>query len=103
MPTVSTATDSTTGRTPAMTDTSQTYMAKRSIVIAGHRTSISLEDAFWRALREIAVTRALSVASLVAEIDSQRGGANLSSAIRVFVLHQAQATDRREANQLTLQ
>jgi predicted DNA-binding ribbon-helix-helix protein len=63
-----------------------TRMAKHSLVIAGHRTSISLEDAFWNALREIAVTRGQSLAGLVAEIDATRGDANLSSAIRVFVL-----------------
>jgi predicted DNA-binding ribbon-helix-helix protein len=66
-------------------------MAKHSLVIAGHRTSISLEDAFWRALKEIAAERGQSLAGLVAEIDSTRGDANLSSAIRVFVLAEARA------------
>jgi predicted DNA-binding ribbon-helix-helix protein len=61
-------------------------IAKRSLVIAGHRTSVSLEDAFWRSLKAIAESRGRSLASLVAEIDAQRGEANLSSAIRVFVL-----------------
>lgn len=60
---------------------------KRSFRIAGHATSLSLEDAFWRALREIADADGRSVASLVAEIDRGRGGSNLSSAVRVFVLH----------------
>jgi predicted DNA-binding ribbon-helix-helix protein len=60
---------------------------KRSLAIAGHRTSISLEDAFWDGLRAIAQHRNLSVAALVAEIDTFRGTANLSSAIRVFVLN----------------
>jgi predicted DNA-binding ribbon-helix-helix protein len=63
---------------------------KRSIVIAGHRTSVSLEDAFWKALKEIAQTRRLSVAELIAAIDGERqignNTGNLSSAIRVFVL-----------------
>ena len=59
---------------------------KRSIGIAGHRTSISLEDAFWDALRDVAEARGLSLAGLVAEIDRGRGEANLSSAIRVYVL-----------------
>jgi predicted DNA-binding ribbon-helix-helix protein len=63
---------------------------KRSIVIAGHRTSVSLEDAFWKALKEIAQTRRLSVAELIAAIDGERqignNTCNLSSAIRVFVL-----------------
>jgi predicted DNA-binding ribbon-helix-helix protein len=66
-------------------------IAKHSLAIAGHRTSISLEQAFWEGLRGMAVERGLSIAALVAEIDADRGDANLSSAIRVFVLeHSAQ-------------
>ena len=62
-------------------------MSKRSLTVAGHRTSISLEDAFWQALTEIAATRQSSVAGLVAEIDRTRpDDANLSSAIRLYVL-----------------
>lgn len=64
-----------------------TRMRKHSLVIAGHRTSISLEDAFWFALRGIAQARGVPLARLVAEIDAGRGGTNLSSAIRVFVLN----------------
>ena len=60
---------------------------KHSVVIAGHRTSISLEPAFWDALKAIAEQRRLSLAALVADIDAARGPANLSSAIRVFVLN----------------
>ena len=73
-----------------------TRMRKRSLEIAGHRTSISLEDAFWNALRGIARARGLSLAGLVAQIDAARAGENLSSAIRVFVLEtvRAQAGDR---------
>lgn len=63
-----------------------TAVGKRSLTVAGHRTSISLEDAFWTGLRDIAAARASTVAGLVAEIDRRRGPANLSSAIRVFVL-----------------
>lgn len=63
-----------------------TVVGKRSLTVAGHRTSISLEDAFWSGLRDIAAARASTVAGLVAEIDRGRGAANLSSAIRVFVL-----------------
>ena len=63
-----------------------TGIVKRSVAIAGHRTSISLEEAFWAELQAIARERGRSVQSLVAEIDSGRGGRNLSSAIRVFVL-----------------
>lgn len=61
-------------------------ICKRSLAIAGHRTSISLEEAFWQGLRQVAHHRNLSIAALVAEIDATRGNANLSSAIRVFVL-----------------
>ncbi len=61
-------------------------VGKRSLTVAGHRTSISLEDAFWAALRDIAAARASTVAALVAEVDRGRGAVNLSSAIRVFVL-----------------
>ncbi|MBK9081697.1 MAG: ribbon-helix-helix domain-containing protein [Rhizobiales bacterium] len=61
-------------------------LVKRSISIAGHRTSVSLEEAFWLRLRAIAAERGLPVAALVAEIDATRGASNLSSAIRVRVL-----------------
>jgi predicted DNA-binding ribbon-helix-helix protein len=67
--------------------TPNTRVIKHSIVIAGHRTSISLEDAFWNALKEIAKDENLSLAGLVAQIDAARGSANLSSALRVFVLN----------------
>jgi predicted DNA-binding ribbon-helix-helix protein len=59
---------------------------KRSIVIAGHRTSVSLEDKFWDSLKEIASERGMTLAELVAAIDANRQHANLSSAIRLFVL-----------------
>jgi len=61
-------------------------VVKRSIVIAGHKTSVSLEDAFWDALKEIAANRRLTLSDLVATIDSSRTQGNLSSAIRLFVL-----------------
>lgn len=70
-------------------------VAKRSLVIAGHRTSVSLEDAFWRRIQAIAAERGLSLNSLAAMIDASRGGANLSSAIRVFVLEAEGARARR--------
>ncbi len=60
-------------------------MRKRSVVISGHRTSVSLETAFWAGLKEIADRRKISVNRLVERIDSERA-TNLSSAIRVFVL-----------------
>ena len=62
-----------------------TSVKKRSVVVHGHRTSVSLESVFWDALRELAAARGRTVNQLVGEIDAGRGG-NLSSAIRVFVL-----------------
>ncbi len=60
---------------------------KRSITIAGHRTSVSVEDPFWQGLVEIAARQGKSAAALIAEIDRARSDrSNLSSAIRVFVL-----------------
>ncbi len=61
-------------------------VVKRSIVIAGHKTSVSLEDAFWRGLKEIATGRGMTLSEMVAAIDSDRKHGNLSSAIRLFVL-----------------
>jgi predicted DNA-binding ribbon-helix-helix protein len=66
-------------------------VVKRSIVIAGHKTSVSLEDAFWRGLKEIAITRRMTLSDLVGAIDSERQHGNLSSAIRLFVLDYYQA------------
>ena len=63
-----------------------TRPVKRSFSIAGHRTSISLEAAFWDALKAIAASKTQSLASLVAEIDRERGDAGLSGAIRVWIL-----------------
>jgi predicted DNA-binding ribbon-helix-helix protein len=68
------------------TDAANACVVKHSLAIAGHRTSVSLEDAFWRRLRRIAGERGLSVNALAARIDATRGDANLSSAIRVYVL-----------------
>jgi len=59
---------------------------KRSLTIAGHRTSVSLEAAFWDALKRIAAAEGRSLATLAAEVDRERGQANLSSALRVFVV-----------------
>ena len=61
-------------------------VVKRSIVIAGHKTSVSLEDAFWQGLKQIAAGRSLTLSDLVASIDHDRHQGNLSSAIRLFVL-----------------
>jgi predicted DNA-binding ribbon-helix-helix protein len=60
-------------------------MEKRSVRIAGHATSVSLEPAFWEALGELAARRQMSLNALLSAIDAERGG-NLSSAIRLFVL-----------------
>ena len=62
---------------------------KHSVLIAGHRTSLSIESAFWEQLKAIATRRRISMNKLIEEIDRTRGGAkpaNLSSAIRVFIL-----------------
>lgn len=71
-------------------------VVKRSIVIAGHKTSVSLEDAFWKGLKEIADARGMTLSDIVASIDSQRRHGNLSSAIRLFVLdhYRGQSIDR---------
>lgn len=69
-----------------------TRIAKHSARIAGHVTSLSLEDAFWDALKTIAETEGKSVNALITEIDAARTG-NLSSAVRVFVLQRLQAGD----------
>lgn len=64
---------------------------KRSLTIAGHRTSLALEAAFWRRLEALAQERGQSLSALVCEIDAGRGEANLSSALRVFALESAPA------------
>lgn len=61
-------------------------VVKRSIVVAGHKTSVSLEEAFWNGMKEISSTRNLTLSELVGEIDGGRQQGNLSSAIRLFVL-----------------
>jgi predicted DNA-binding ribbon-helix-helix protein len=80
-------------------------VVKRSIVIAGHKTSVSLEDAFWSGLKDIAGARNMTLSDLVGSIDADRRQGNLSSAIRLFVLdhyrsqlaeHGKQAGESRE-------
>jgi predicted DNA-binding ribbon-helix-helix protein len=61
-------------------------VVKRSIVIAGHKTSVSLEDEFWNGLKEIVQKQKMTLAGLVGDIDVRRLHTNLSSAIRLFVL-----------------
>jgi predicted DNA-binding ribbon-helix-helix protein len=72
-------------------------IVKRSIVIAGHRTSISLEEPFWRLVQAEAKAEGISVAALVARVDSARRGGNLSSAIRIHVLETMMAKARIES------
>jgi predicted DNA-binding ribbon-helix-helix protein len=61
-------------------------IVKRSVVIDGHKTSVTLEDPFWRGLKEIAHDQGTTMSKMVAEIDKTRERGNLSSAIRLFVL-----------------
>jgi predicted DNA-binding ribbon-helix-helix protein len=61
-------------------------VVKRSIVVAGHKPSVSLEEAFWNGMKEISGLRGMTLSELVGEIDSNRQQGNLSSAIRLFVL-----------------
>ena len=65
-------------------------MKKHSVKIAGHSTSISMEDEFWDALKSLAETQNRSLTELISEIDSTRGPRNLSSALRVYVLKNLQ-------------
>ena len=76
----------------------KSQVVKRSIVIAGHKTSVSLEDAFWKGLKEIAEGRDLSLSDLVSSIDSDRRHGNLSSAIRLFVLDHYRSQTQGEAS-----
>jgi predicted DNA-binding ribbon-helix-helix protein len=72
-------------------------IVKRSIVIGGHKTSVSLEDAFWTALKAIASERDMNLSELVTSIDSDRRHSNLSSAIRLYVLNHYQNALRSPA------
>ena len=66
----------------------KSLVAKRSVLIGGHKTSVSLEDEFWNGLKEIAKTQHASLSNVIADIDKKRQRGNLSSAIRLFVLDQ---------------
>jgi predicted DNA-binding ribbon-helix-helix protein len=68
---------------------------KRSVVFRSHKTSVSLEDEFWEAINQIARTRQISVGNLVGIIEGERGQANLSSAIRLFVLEYYRSRSKR--------
>ena len=66
-------------------------VVKRSVVLAGHKTSVSLEEAFWQGLKDIAQSRRTTLSVLVSSIDTNREQGNLSSAIRLFVLNHYKA------------
>ncbi|MEA2920357.1 MAG: hypothetical protein QOF07_320 [Bradyrhizobium sp.] len=76
-------------------------VVKRSIVVAGHKTSVSLEEAFWNGMKEISGLRNMTLSELVGEIDNNRQQGNLSSAIRLFVLDyfRSRATGGAESKQ----
>ena len=76
---------------------------KRSIVIEGHKTSVSLEEAFWRGLKEIARAQQATLSNIVAEIDKAREHGNLSSAIRLFVLEWVRAPEKDRTNGLQVE
>jgi predicted DNA-binding ribbon-helix-helix protein len=59
---------------------------KRSVIVASHKTSVSLEDAFWNALKEVAAARGVTLSDLVTSIEVERRQSNLSSCLRLFVL-----------------
>jgi predicted DNA-binding ribbon-helix-helix protein len=73
----------------------KSLVVKRSVVIDGHKTSVSLEDAFWSDLKEIARAQEATLSELVGKIDEKRQG-NLSSAIRLFVLEHVMGTNKRK-------
>jgi predicted DNA-binding ribbon-helix-helix protein len=81
-----------------MSSAAKSAVAKRSVVIGGHKTSVSLEEPFWNEIRAIAELEQVSVSNLLRKIDHERHNANLSSAIRVYVLEhvrgQANAVSR---------
>lgn len=74
-------------------------IAKRSVVLDRHKTSISLEDDFWNGIREIADRKKMKLTDLLAQIDADRSHSNLSSAIRVFVLNEMRAQAGMPAGQ----
>ena len=76
----------------------KSLVIKRSVVVAGHKTSVSLEDAFWKGLKEIAGERDTTLSELVGTIDAERECGNLSSALRLFVLdfYRTQLSDLKE-------
>jgi len=84
----------TAGRVHPPAGRKNSSVIKRSVIRNGHKSSISLEDQFWDALREIADDKQVAISTLVATIDHTRTTSNLSSAIRVFVLDHFRRSDR---------
>jgi predicted DNA-binding ribbon-helix-helix protein len=74
----------------------KSLVVKRSVVIAGHKTSVSLEDAFWKAVKEIAIAHGTTLSNVVSSIDAERKCGNLSSGIRLFVLDFYRSRRRKE-------
>jgi predicted DNA-binding ribbon-helix-helix protein len=81
----------------------KSLIIKRSVVIDGHKTSVSLEDAFWRGLKEIARAQQATLSNLVGEIEKTRQQGNLSSAIRLFVLDRVRAPETDRSNGLQVE
>jgi predicted DNA-binding ribbon-helix-helix protein len=75
----------------------KSIVAKRSIVITGHKTSVSLEEPFWTSLKTIALARGMTLAALVTAIDADRAQGNLSSALRLFVLDHFQTLAKQKS------
>jgi predicted DNA-binding ribbon-helix-helix protein len=75
-------------------------VTKRSVVIGGHKTSVSLEEPFWSEVRAIADSEQITVSNLLRRIDRERSNANLSSAIRVYVLEHVRDKVRRMKREL---
>ena len=75
-------------------------VVKRSIVLAEHKTSVSLEDAFWEGLKDIAKTKRTTLSDLVTSIDTDREHGNLSSTLRLFVLNHYKAAIVRSSGEL---
>ena len=76
----------------------ESSVAKRSVVVGNHKTSVSIEDDFWISLKDIAATRRQTLSELLSEIDAGRQRGNLSSAVRLFVLahYKKLETDRQQ-------
>jgi predicted DNA-binding ribbon-helix-helix protein len=74
----------------------KSLVVKRSVLLAGHKTSVCLEDAFWTSLKEIAKVRRTGLSALITAIDTERNSSNLSSNIRLFVLNFYRERDRQQ-------